>query len=99
MEAFICILISLIISIPTSIWSGFVLTKLWLWFIVPVFALAPLAIVPAIGLAIVVSYLTLHVPYQKEQPSYGGLLGHQISSGIIHPLFALLVGWCVHQFM
>lgn len=99
MEALLCIIFSLIISIPTSIWSGFVLTKLWMWFIVPVFALAPLTIVPAIGLALVVSFLTFHLPYEKSKPDYSGLLAHQLSVGFIRPLFALFFGYIVHLFM
>ena len=41
-----------------SMWKGYVLTILWAWFVVPTFSLPELAIAPAIGLAMVVSYLT-----------------------------------------
>ena len=56
--AFFAVAIVAVTSALTSIWGGFVLTKLWIWFIVPVFHLPALTLVPAIGLCFVVSYLT-----------------------------------------
>ncbi len=52
-----------------SIWSGYVLTILWHWFVVPTFQLPELTIFPAIGIAMVVSYLTYQSPPDVEEKS------------------------------
>lgn len=99
MEAFIAMIISILISIPITVWQGFVLTKLWAWFIVPVFALPALGLIPAIGLALVISLLTTHIPATNEDVRLERLLVHQLVMGFVLPAFALLSGWCWHFFM
>lgn len=99
MEALLFLCLSLVISIPITIWQGFVLTKLWAWFIVPVFGLPALGLVPAIGLAAVITYLTTSVPHDIKDKGYSDLVGHQVSVGLILPAFALLTGWFWHLFM
>lgn len=41
-----------------AIWGGYVLTCLWGWFVVPTFALPPLTLAQAIGVSLIVGYLT-----------------------------------------
>lgn len=53
------ILITVIMSLVfTTIINGFVLCKLWIWFVVPTFGLQALTIIQAIGLSYIISFLT-----------------------------------------
>jgi len=81
--------------------NGYALSVLWGWFMVPTFNLPKLTVAPAIGIAMVVGYLT--------QPDLGKLqekemdAGTKIVYGVIYtfskPAFALLFGWIILQFM
>jgi len=51
---FMTIVLAMIIS---PIISGFVIVKLWAWFIVPTFEVNPLRIVEAIGIMLLINYL------------------------------------------
>lgn len=84
-----------------SIWSGYVLTILWAWFVVPTFGLPPLALAPAIGLAVVVSYLTHQYTPKAAKPDEGKWdeSGRAIAHMVLKPALALLVGWIVKQWM
>lgn len=46
------------LSALSVIGGGYVLTVLWAWFVVPTFALPQITLAAAIGLAIVVGYMT-----------------------------------------
>jgi hypothetical protein len=90
-----------LVAIPLGmIWNAFVVTKLWAWFIVPIFGLAPLALVPAMGVVLVIAYLTHQTPTKSKS-------GDDITEGFIHalcvvvlkPAIALVVGWIILQFM
>jgi putative Mn2+ efflux pump MntP len=50
-----------------SVLNGWVLTILWNWFIIPVFHLPQLTIVQAIGVVMVIGYLTKEVDINKEE--------------------------------
>jgi hypothetical protein len=52
-------LLGLIIEIGLTIFRGFVFMKLWLWFVVPTFAAAALNIPQAIGISLIVGFLTI----------------------------------------
>lgn len=82
--------------IPFSVmWRGFVLSVLWGWFMVPTFSLPALKVAPAIGLALVVSYLTHQ--YSKKGDEDG--IGRAVAHAALVPAFALLTGWVVKLWM
>lgn len=87
--------------IPLSaIWRGYVLTALWAWFVVPTFNLPTLALAPAIGLSLVVSYLTHQSDAAKPpEGDFADKTGRACASAFLLPLFVLGIGWVVHQFM
>lgn len=99
MEVALVALFSIILAVPITMWQGFILAKLWLWFAVPIFGLAPLAFVPAMGLCVLIGFLVSHVPLKMGEPTPSELLTHQINSGFFVPGFSLLVGWLVHLCM
>jgi len=84
----------------SSIFNGYALSVLWGWFVVPTLGAPALHIVPAIGVAMVVSYLTYQTHNcQKEKKSFGETIAEGTAMAILKPSFALFFGWIVHLFM
>jgi hypothetical protein len=84
----------------SAILKGFVLTILWGWFVVPIFHLPQLTIAPAIGIALVIGYLTKEQQSSTDSTkSAGDKFGEAAVYAIVHPLIVLLFGWAVHLFM
>ena len=83
-----------------AIWSGFALSILWGWFIVPAFGISPLSIPSAIGISTVLDYVTHQ--YQKKNSSdvegWAGT-GDAILHMMLKPAVALLIGWVVKQWL
>lgn len=86
--------------IVSQIWRGYILSKLWLWFIVSIFGADPLGIAQSIGLALVVSFLT-HQPnsYEDEKKSANGKLARVAKVALLSPAISLLIGWIVKGFL
>ena len=90
-------LVVLVLTPLASIWKGFVMCKLWLWFVVPL-GLAPLTIPLAIGLMLLRA-LIIYAPDSKpEIENKDGLRLIILSCGV-HP--AVVLGLCaiVHLFI
>lgn len=93
-----------IISILSSpfiyVWRGYVLTILWGWFIVPTFGIKAITIPQAIGLSLIVSFLTYQasksVFADEEEPKKSIL---QVILSFIIPATCLLIGWIVNHWM
>lgn len=82
------------------IWSGYILKILWGWFIVPIFGMPALQLAPAIGLAIVVGYLThQYIPKVKKEGNSLDQMWHGLGYMALRPAMALLVGWIVKAWM
>lgn len=77
-----------------AIWRGYALTVLWGWFVVNTFGAQPLGIPLAIGLSMLVSFLT-HPP-QKPNDSDSAFI---ISLAIFGPALVLFMGWIVQKFL
>ena len=91
------VLITLIVS---PIWRGYVLSKLWLWFIVSTFGAAPLGIAQSIGLALVVSFLTHQADsYEDKEKSANAKIAQAVAITFLSPAMALLIGWIVKGFL
>ena len=89
-------------SVVNHIVNGWALTLLWAWFVVATFDVRPLSIPAAIGLSLVVGYLTYQFkPDTKEdkEKSFGHRLAEAWVIGVTKPLFALLIGVIVKQWM
>lgn len=99
MEFLFLVMVSMALTIPLTIWEGFVISKLWLWFIVPVFALPVLSISTAIGIALVFSILTHQHPRKTGEPDVMAEVGHQFWIGLANPFILLVFGAVVHAFM
>ena len=73
--------------------NGFVIQHLWGWFVVTTFALAPLSIPAAIGIALVAHYVTWNYSGEHNVGS------PMITTLMIRPGVVLLTGYIVHLFM
>ena len=90
----------LLLSLPFgALWSGFVLSILWGWFIVPTFEIRPLGVLPAIGVSMVVGYLTKQEAATKDERGTTERVAYLFGHMFIYPLFALVFGWILHSFM
>ena len=85
----------------SSVYSGYALSILWDWFVVPTLNLEPISIPIAIGLAIVVSYLTNHTDSTQENngDTFSEILLNLIGRTLVKPTMALFIGWVVTFFI
>lgn len=83
----------------SSMWKGYVLTVLWGWFIVPTFDLPTLALAPAIGISMTVSYLTYQYDSSKKSEDAENPFVRAVSYSLLMPALVLGVGWIVQKFM
>lgn len=76
--------------------KGVALQMLWGWFIIPIFHLPPLSLLQAIGVAMVVGFLTKqHIPTSKEPGAKKELILHIF----IQPIAAMAIGYIIHLLM
>ena len=83
---------TIILMVYAAMLNGWALAKLWSWFIVTTFDLPALSIPAAIGLAMVVSYLTQRLDDKKSEDAYWEILVKGAVAATLKPLFALLFG-------
>lgn len=76
-----------------SILRGWVLSVMWMWFIVPTFGLAPLSIPIAIGIGLILAFTTKTTTGPKQDIS--ALAG----TAFLYPLLLLGIAWIVKLFM
>lgn len=84
-----------------AIIGGFVLSKLWVWFMVPIFDLNPLSIVEAIGLTFIVGYMTKNL-VETNKPLEGPFLEELLKAFLQTLVMAggfLFIGWIIQLFM
>ena len=75
---------------------GFVLSKLWAWFIVP-FGVAPLQWLHAAGIIVAIRLCTYNPEHSKEEE--GTTTGERVAKLIglaCVPWLSLLIGWLIH---
>jgi len=91
-------IVGILFAFPLIIWNGFVAMKLWNWFIVKLGAM-PIELWLAVGISLVISYLTYKVNYYAIDVPNKKRVGYAIASGIITPATFLLLGWIVKLIM
>ena len=91
----ILLLIIVLMAIPIlAIVRGFVLSYLWTWFLVP-FGLPEIGVAWAIGLSMIVAYLTHEGAYTGPADEAWG----KFAGSLFSPFLLLLFGYIVHSFM
>ena len=89
------------VMVGSALWRGYVLSTLWGWFVVPLFGLPKLAIAPAIGLSLVVGFLTYQTPPDVEERKRDGVdkWVRIVVLAALLPALSLGMGWIVHWYM
>jgi len=77
--------------------NGFILSKLWSWFIVTTFGLEPLTIVQAIGVSMVVGFLTSHRASTNNKDKTTSDTIAEVLIALLSPWFTLLIGWIIYS--
>lgn len=90
-------ILNLAYSIGCFILSGYVLSILWAWFIIGTFGLPVLTIPVAMGIMVVVSYLTKQPNFANEDKE--DYLKRTNILAIVKPLGTLAVGWIIKSFI
>lgn len=87
--------------IGITIFNGWILSILWKWFMVPALGLPILTTPQAIGIALVIGYLThKHTPSDdSNKKGFAETYLEVLFTGIAFGLLCLFVGWIVQLFM
>jgi hypothetical protein len=96
------ILLSLGAALVSKIWEGFVLTKLWIWFIVPFFEASEMPLPTAMGVCLIFEYVAkadVSELLKKELFATETSITDVIVGILYSPGLALLLGWIVSFFM
>lgn len=87
-------------TITGTIMNGWALTVLWIWFIIPVFNLPTLSIIQAIGIGMVVTFLTRHsINKEEAAKDTGAAIWTAIVSAVIVPLLTVGIGYIISLFL
>jgi hypothetical protein len=98
MKAALTAIAGIIIIALCAIWEGFVLCKLWAWFIVDFFGAPALTITTAIGMSIIASHLN-HSNTSSDKTGFWETVLCPACKGVFGGAVALLAGWIVTWFM
>ena len=97
------ITITAIMAIAASIvLRGYVISKLWLWFVVSAFNLPSLSIAQAAGISTLIGLLTHETPKytkQGEHKNNNERIVFAFYWAFAFPPFVLLMGWVIKQFI
>jgi hypothetical protein len=94
------VLVMLVLLIPMMLLEGFILSQLWVWFIVPVFSLPVLSVGQSVGIMVVVGMITTQITYNVKAE---GSLTSQVFERALNSVFMRLwiwgVGYVVYCFI
>lgn len=83
-----------------AVMSGWVLSVMWGWFVVP-FGVPPIGIAWAIGISLVVGYMTYQsdAVVKTDDEDRVQTVVNLVALAVLRPLLALAIGAIVHAFM
>lgn len=99
MENFGKFMTLVLILIINPIMYGFVVSKLWFWFIVPTFQMQPLRIVEAIGIIFLINFIRMKRDKEANSEKFWVELVTNIFFVVFMSSFTLLFGWIASLFM
>jgi hypothetical protein len=97
METFGKFMFGTISLILMSIFGGYVLMKLWDWFIVYAFALNSINLIQAIGLSFFISYIKARKKENEEKTTFESFL-KDMGNSILFLLITLGLGYLITLF-
>lgn len=92
------ILLWLITIVPMFMFTGFTGMKLWNWLIAPIFGIIELNLIQALGVDVVVTYLTARAKKDNDSDKPFCIIKATLFSFVATALF-LLTGFVIHLFM
>jgi uncharacterized protein YacL len=95
MENFGKFMTVILVMIVTPLINGFVVMKLWNWFIIPIFSLQPLRLIEAIGFTIILTFITTKPSKKNTQEYFWDWLFESVLYTILLGLFTLVFGYIV----
>jgi len=99
MENFGKFMTILLVMTINPIINGFVFSKLWFWFIVPIFQTQPLRIVEAIGIVFLINFVRTRKDKEANEDNFWEQFTTNIIFVVLIAVFALLSGWIVTLFL
>lgn len=91
---------TLVLFVPSILYSGYVFSTIWSWFIVTTFGLPELSLTSALGVAAVVGYLKAKPrDFTVEELSSEAHFTRFLVVGLLYPTLAFGYSWVVKQFM
>jgi hypothetical protein len=91
-------IVLIILAILTGVITyGWALSVLWEWFIVPIFGLSSISITEAMGIALIIGFLSKQMPSdtKEKDKSLVELFGSYLGSTIFYPFFVVVLGWLI----
>ena len=100
-ESFLALIWFPVLMALSIIYHGFVLTKLWGWFIVPTFSLPLLSLPAAIGLSLIVGFMAKNHDLKRddESNSVGKVMLKATLMAAYVPSLSLLMGYIVSRYV
>lgn len=89
---------AIVLLVVASLFRGFVFGILWQWFVTEYFGLPPLVLFEALGLAGMVSFVTVYIPRDETKKS-PQKIGETVFIQILGALIVLGIGWIYHAFL
>jgi hypothetical protein len=100
METFGKIVLAVLLGVVGVTFSGYALSILWGWFIVETFNAPQISIPVAIGISIIIDYLSKQTTStDADDEDYWDKVGKSIGESLMKPAVVLLFGWIVTLFM
>lgn len=87
------------IAIISTIFNGFALSQLWSWFVVTTFGLQAITIPQAIGISMVIGFLTGNSTTDNDKSDSTEKIIKAIVTAIFKPVFALIFGYIIYLFI
>lgn len=86
------------VVVIASLMRGWALSVLWGWFLVPL-GLPGLNIPTAIGISLVVSFLTHQTHDDDKERTFSERMFRLFGAAILTPLLGVFIGWVVKHFL
>lgn len=88
-----------LVSFVTSVWSGYVLSVVWGWLVVPIFHLQPIGILGAVTLSLIVGFLTRQDTSHLAKDPDKSIYGQAVINAFLYPLIVLIFAWFAKSFI
>jgi hypothetical protein len=90
---------TILLLVFVTVLRGFVLAKLWAWFICSTFGLHPLTLPQAVGICGIIGYFSTKVDGKKDERKWTEIMGQALGGSIGLACMCLLLGWITKLFL